>query len=78
MLEDEESVTFSYITCIDGWMTEVKEAPVKDYRKADVTLAFRNEVSEQTRDVRIRSGLPHGHELHVGPDWEIGNAFKDI
>ena len=78
VFEDGESDTFSYKTCVDGWMTEVKGAPVKDYHNADVTLAFRNEVLEQTRAVRNRSALPRGHELHVGHDWENGNAFKDI
>jgi hypothetical protein len=73
-----ESVTFSYNTCLDGWMTAVKGAPVKDYRKADVTEAFRNEVAEQTRDVRYSSGLPRGADYHVGHDWENGNAFKNI
>ena len=60
-------------------MTEVKGKPLKNKHKALVVSAFRNEISEQTRRVRLFSGrCGQGAEYHVGHDHQNNNAFADI
>lgn len=73
--------TFSYHTCLDGWMVKVKgkRPNVDRFKKKDVVKAFRNEVMDQMRDVRFESGLGgKGREWHVGHDWENGDAHAHI
>ena len=79
VFDSEEVDTFSYHARIADWMVQTKEATPRSYHKQNLINAFRLAIRPKIHRVRVEKDLVRqGEDLHVGHDWENGDAFENI